>query len=233
MTVSDDRMKRILEFDALSEAEKLTGADCYEDAVTQNLGVGMFLVNAAIKQQELCDRQDTRWSMDYLEYLSIVTDLGFEVIKIWDIAQEDDRTEQVLFLWHKETGVPLVFDTYKGYTNSAHIYGNWIPNDPEHRCRYTSTGCWSAIREDVWCGEWDAREAFRFQFEQLCKHGTFVSPWVDMEWPAFRPIVSQDYPKDMEWEEKKRVVEEIARQRFKTLPADIQECLVVACKEKV
>jgi len=140
---NDDEIKSVLKFDALSEAEKITGKSYKEDKETESLGFMMHIESSKIKNDMLSYMDDTCFSETESEYLRKVTEFGFELIKKISFKAKDWYDEKVnehfYIMFHDEYSILLTWDTFRGDRNGGNFYYNWIPNkdDTGH---YTSSG---------------------------------------------------------------------------------------------
>jgi hypothetical protein len=134
-------IKKEQNFDSLSEAEKITGKSYKEDETTSWLGLAMHLDHVKRMESLMNSTNDTKFSEKTENYISKVTEFGFEEVyreSFIDIKW-DNKQECFYVFWHKEYSILLCFDTFKGNRNGGNFYYNWIPND---RSQYgvTSSG---------------------------------------------------------------------------------------------
>jgi hypothetical protein len=165
----------ILQFDALAQAEEITGSSYKNNDETMRLGMGMFFLNNQVKKQMLQNQRDTYWGIKLPEYQQIIAEEGFELVQKMDIPETPD---QFFVYWHPD-GILLVFDTYYGDSvNVGKFYYNVKPTDPKAfwSSRVTSSG---GFREGVWVGDHDCREALRHNIQKLRENGEFLSIWVE------------------------------------------------------
>ena len=141
--ITNDELKNILSFDALSEAEKITGKSYKDDKDTESLGLFMHITANKMKHDVLSSIDDTCFSETESEYLRKVTDFGFKLIKMITFKgkgwSDEKVTEHFYIMFHDEYSILLTWDTFCGSRNSGNFYYNWIPNrnNTEH---YTENG---------------------------------------------------------------------------------------------
>lgn len=176
--------QRLLDTDALAEAEKITGRSYKEDPLTKALGFGMHIRLTETKREELALRDDTYYASPWTDTLRIYRDLGFEIVHSHRFPSSRQTVELDAFvvLWRLD-GVLATAESYGDATNSSKIYYNWRPNeDLESRWGITSSGGFHResydAGDEIWVGHHDVREAIRHKLARLESNGTFVVPWV-------------------------------------------------------
>ena len=186
-----DELDKVLRFDALDTAEKLTGKSCKEDEDTELFGMAMFLENNNNKDKLLQQNDDTTFSNSVENYVRIIEDMGFEKGLVLDFKNPrgGNRQEKMFVYGHREKGIILKFDTYnEGRVNAGKYYYCWRPYDLEEfreaRVGATSSGGWDGFKEDddnyeevYWCGDHDCREAVRHNIGKLAQWGDFLPVW--------------------------------------------------------
>jgi len=197
-----DEIKKILDIDPLSEAEKITGKSYKEDEQTSNLGfLNHILVNEQ-KRKILKEAGDTQFSNTIEDYLRIVTGFGFEVIyqeSFTSTHKNDDGkypTEQLYVLYHYKYGILLQFDTFWGNVNSGKYWYNWSPNDRRDNHNCTSSGSF------IWNKEEDHIALFDEDFNSIAIPNYPKSAEWNGTWEEFRKL--QD-PID---QEQKRLIDQ-------------------------
>jgi len=139
METKVEEINDALKFDALSEAEKMTGKSYKEDKATESAGFLLHLSNSAKKQKLLSSVDDTTFSESVEEYTRKVTDFGFKTVLT--VPFKSDGVEEHLFvMWHYEYSILLVWDTFHGSRNGGKFYYNWCFESQMSRCGLTSSG---------------------------------------------------------------------------------------------
>jgi hypothetical protein len=166
---------KVLKFDALSEAEKLTGKSYKEDQETAALGMLLMMENNKAKEQNLRAERDTYFNQSLATYLDIMREIGFN-IGVADPFQGNSKQETYYILWRPD-GILLTFDTYGGdHLNGGSFYYNWVPYGEYYP--WISSGSGHDIDGlNVWEGYHDCREAVRHKLRGLQEHGKFLAPW--------------------------------------------------------
>jgi hypothetical protein len=196
-----DNIDRLLRYDALSEAEHITGASHHEDEETQLLAMHMHLEHQRAKAAVLGEFDDTTFSHDSEDYLRIVKEEGFKEMRVEVFTSESShQMEQQYFMLHEE-GVLLIFDTYRGMINGGNFYYNWesqlMPKDECWR-NIIDNGKWHQDSDGgggVWVGYHNCREAVRHRLRVLREHGNFVNPWRarPLIWPHHHMETKHEY----------------------------------------
>lgn len=117
--------ERILHFDPLLEAEKVTGKSYKEDDETRGLGFLLFQESARQKQEELALRGDFYRNIPFLEAVDIARDAGFKVVWAHSGLSHYGHPQGTIIFW--SDGILLVINSYQDNLNSARIFFNWRP----------------------------------------------------------------------------------------------------------
>ena len=170
---------KVLQFDSLSEAEKITGKDYTSDPMTSALGMLLHIDNAEREVEMLAGSDDTTLSNELDNYVRIVEDEGFQLVLTVPFTTSRSKSAESLFVyWHPE-GILLRFDTYESArVNGGDFYYNWAPNENVDAYRFTSSGSFFDDEgEMVWSGNHDSRKALRYHISQLRSNGRFLPIW--------------------------------------------------------
>jgi len=149
------KIRDILKFDALQEAENITGESYKQCGTTESLGFLLHLESSQRKNELLSSLGDSTFSNTEENYLKIVTSIGFESLLVEPFTNENGVEERFHVMWNEESSILLTFDTYTcgddgswaksgkevppPDVNSGKFYYNWSPNlKCENRC--TSSG---------------------------------------------------------------------------------------------
>lgn len=116
---------KILNFDPLLEAEKVTGLSYKEDPGTQGLGFLLLQESAQRKKEELALRGDFYRNIPFLEAVDIARDAGFKVVWAHSGLSHYGNPQGTIIFW--SDGILLVINSYQNDLNSARIYFNWRP----------------------------------------------------------------------------------------------------------
>lgn len=181
-----DDLDKLLKFDPLDTAEKITGVST-ADAELQGfenpaMAVGFVLMqeNAAAKEEWLTELDDTSFHNKLERYQRIIEKFGFEQVLADNFTSKWDNHENYFIYAHRK-GLLLSFDTFNQTSvNGGKVYYQWrpsVPLDETHGCR--SSGCFENYDTDpVWIGDHDCREALIHNLNKLNNRGEFVSPWI-------------------------------------------------------
>jgi hypothetical protein len=175
----DEQLDRALSYDALDEAEKVTGRSYKGDLNTSLTGFDLMLRNNQAKKQMLSSRNDAYFGIPLPDYEAIVADIGFKFQRQYPFRSSGSKQDELLKIWaDPERAILLCYDTYRGGLNGGKYYYNVrMPRDRDS-WSLTSSGHYNPD-EGVWVGDHDCREAIRFHIEQFERHGEFVCPWVE------------------------------------------------------
>ncbi len=182
---SPDPLGKLLRFDPLAEAERLTGTSIHDPApdgqmnAATALGFVVMQSHAAAKEAALRARGDTLFSNELGRYLGIIEAAGFEQVLSVPFQHYPDHGDRY-FIYARRDGLLLAFDTFGGEktVNGGKVYYSWRPSEAarENPWAYTSSG---GYRGDVWQGDHDCREALIYNLDRLAANGEFVCPWVE------------------------------------------------------
>ena len=107
-----EQFKKILNFDSLAEAEKITGKSYKEDEDTSMLGMLMHMKMSEEKKRLLIGSNDTHFGMTEAEALQIFKMNGFKIVLQDPFINEDDIEERFYVLFDYENSILLSFDTH-------------------------------------------------------------------------------------------------------------------------
>ena len=124
----EDQIDKGLKYDALSEAEKITGKSYKEDEMTQGIGFMNHMVHVKNMSELLSSVDDTMFCETEDEYLRKVSDFGFEVL-LKDEFETDRGKERFYVMFHREYSILLCWDTFTGSRNSGNFYYNFSYNE--------------------------------------------------------------------------------------------------------
>lgn len=174
-------LARLLSFDCLAEAERMTGKSYKENEAVVGLGMALNMDVSKQKEQILKSSFDTTFDSKLSYYLEVMSDLGFQEAYHREFQGSCEKPDHHYVMFQPELGILLNFDTYFGDSvNGGKYYYNLEANrDPEGKIisipfQTTSSGC---MRDGIWAGDHDCREAVRFKINRLKLHGTFLKSW--------------------------------------------------------
>lgn len=116
---------KILNFDPLYEAEKITGKSYKEDPGTEGLGLLLLQESAQRKQEELALRGDFYRNIPFTEAVDVAKDAGFEPVWAHSGISHYGNPQKTIMFW--SDGILLKINSYEDRLNSAYIYFNWRP----------------------------------------------------------------------------------------------------------
>lgn len=174
--MSDEDISRLLTFDPLSAAEKMSG-DSYKDSpATMALGLALAMNHNAAKAAALQETSDSYFSMDFAGQLAVFADLGFTEVYREEFAGTYGPDTYII-LWHAD-GILATCESYNGTDrNAAKVYYNFRQADGGYPgYPLTSSG---RMYGDVWVGDHDAREGIRHNLDALRAAGEFLPQWTE------------------------------------------------------
>jgi hypothetical protein len=201
-----DDIESLLRFDAIAEAEKITGKSYKYDGGTAHLGFALSMAGNDLKRQALESSDDTHYGMTYDDALRIYASEGFQVIysryfRGRYFSEEKDPLETFRVLWHPD-GILATAESYKGKTlNSSKIYYNI-----EFAADLEGDGYWNYISSGsldqpayaegrhLWVGDHDVREGLRHKLATLRSVGKFQEKWVSRPFLWFLTYTDTDVP---------------------------------------
>lgn len=227
----------LLQFDALSEAEAMTGLSYKTDTTTERLGTALHMAVVKVRQNKLAVQGDTGLSNTLADYLAVLSDIGFVELGRWSFVgrtyrDEPPHTEHSYLFGHKAKGILLFFDTYRGeQVNGGNFLYNWRPNaDNDQWHGVTSSGHLAQTLEDrVWVGYHDCRQALRHNIRQLEAAGEFVTPW--LEAPHMWFAGHNEYDRDAGYPALGAKVNKLTYERLVSCPKWVQR-LISNCEFK-
>jgi hypothetical protein len=196
-----DMMDKLLSFDSLAEAERISGESCKTpgivgDAVTM-LGMQLALTHNEIKNAALAENDDTLFSDTLAHYLSVVQSLGF--VKLYEEDFADEGTPEKSFVFWRMDGFLLWVDTYSKWyaepqVNTAKLYYNLRLGKNERFTGLTASGGYApgTLKNGagIWAGDHDVRKALRHTVTKLAPYA--LAQWVGS---SFLWLVNYAQPK--------------------------------------
>lgn len=193
---TDRAVKALLDLDPLDSAEDIVWD---KNEISQALGFGMHQAHHRMKHDVLVSRGDTTFGSDLQPYIDIIVRNGFEevlVIPFKSIPYREGEAiiDEAFYIYARRDGFLLTFDSYDGKrVNGGHLYynvevgaeipdamygvtssGGWSDrNDPEFKKFYDKTH----VKDMVWVGHHDCREALIFNISQLHAAGKVLPKW--------------------------------------------------------
>lgn len=227
-------LKKLLEYDALYEAEQMTGGSVDDpNSLAHGLGYRNFFENNAKRDKALEALDDTGFRCSMENHLRIARAIGFEqVLELPFVSNAHGEgkpcKERFVILWRN--GLLLTCDTYDGKSrNSAQIHFNVKPKKDEDFGKIPGGGT-GVEHEGAWVriGTLDVREGLRFYISELEELSTILEKWVER--PFLHLLHHEDWEKH-DWKKAKDVaahyaaVDALEEERIRMLPTHIQEAI--------
>lgn len=97
-------------------------------------------------------------------YQKNINEFGFEQVLHLQFTTNHGHDDFYIY-WHKQYGILLCLDTYKGKVNDSKAYFNWRIND-------------QSIEDDpIKIGYFNSKKDIHHQLKHICNEGSFVTPW--------------------------------------------------------
>lgn len=180
----EDRARRLINYDPLLEAEKITGNDYREDRDTQILSMLLLQEASKDKRALLGELGDTHDHMSFDEVLQIFRDQGFVPVQETSYTSYGDSQERQVVMWSDE-GILAVANSFRGNVNSSSIYFNWRANDEDPYYHgdlplsggYIHEALDREPQEYIFAGKIDTRNGLANTLGKLRSHGRFLEEW--------------------------------------------------------
>lgn len=186
-----------LHFDALAEAEKITGKSYKEDHATMLLGMSLAMQNNEAVATELAAADDFHYNVTFVHAREILTELGFllayeetfngntsgTVTATGEPWYNNDHPSESYVVYYRPDGILATLESYGETINNAKIYYNWKPYEHDSDSRkFVSSGGW--VKDRGGYGDWvlegyhDVRKGLRQILSNFDTNGDFVNPWL-------------------------------------------------------
>lgn len=210
----------IYNFDALDEAEKITGKDYHDDRNTALLGMLLQMEHSRNQNQMLKQMNDTTFCMDYQSYIEVAKDVGFKQVDEWKFSSEYSDKE-VMSHWLSDDGMYLIVESFQHSSrNSAYLYFAWESDITTYKlglhcsCHYLD----GKDKKTITIGDLDVRIGLRHAVELLRANGTFLNPFPE---PRKRIKIPYSDTKNYDYDNYETAMEK----RIKMLHPDIKKLL--------
>jgi len=226
---TDEEVQRALDYDALAEAEKITG-NSYREPSTGFLGMSLMKKSGEAKKTILENRNDVHFNIGLEEYEEVIKDIGFlKCVDIIFTCKKYNDLDHFKIWVEPDRAILLAYDTWNNKKiNGGNLYYNVKPNEVPTEDGGFPTLSWGCIssghytENGIWVGNHDCREAVRFAIEKFERHGEFVSPWIE------QPHLWLRHYGDKNLNEAGRTSFAIdAKERLKLLPEEYQKLFQV------
>lgn len=211
-----------LNYDPLSEAERITGSSYKDDESTAFLGMALSFENSRLKNEILKVTKDTCSSNTVDQDIAVIEDMGFQLLQSAPFTSVSGgvTSEEKWFIYWKE-GILVFFDTFHGGTNGGHAYFNLLmhPNEDDRYSLQGFSGGYTRAEDGsiVAVGSIDIREGFRYKIQSMSERGSFITKWVDQ---PFLWLLHHMEPKVHNYN-----YQLINGERIALLPAEVQNAI--------
>lgn len=193
-----DIIKKVLEFDPLGETEKLFGdkhwSEFSEDE--NKLSMGLFFMHNKNKDKLLKESKDTHFSMDWDEFIEILTSNQFKLGYKYSFPYED-KTEKAVIYYNSDGLVIWATSYWNGKSvNGGTLYGEIKMHDVSDRSNIPScSNGFYDFKNGKLNFSTDIREGLIWFISQMNKYGTFLNEWEDEnKFLWFVDFVEDDVP---------------------------------------
>jgi len=214
---SDEDMHKVLDFDALDTAEKLTGKSVEESESTKSLSLKMHFFGGRMTREMLTARDDTHYSISYENAERIIKDIGFEdVLVIPFTGRYAEESFRIMY----RNGILLTFESYshthETRVNTIVMYFCWRAHNQSRLNHFSGS-----IRDGIHRGYLDGREALRLRISNLDNLGELV-PW-DEEMHRPWLIHYMDLKDTSEVFSRKAYIDQTIKDRLNALPLRVRK----------
>jgi hypothetical protein len=176
----EDRIKRVLEFDPLYEAEKALGNKHWSQ-FTENenaMSMGLFFLHNENKDKILKESKDTHFSMDWNEFVDIITNNGFKLGYEYSFPYED-KIEKAALFYRLDGLVIWVTSYWNGKSvNGGTLYGEIKLNDTKDRANIPScSNGFFDFDNGKLHFDTDVREGLIWFINSMSSYGEFIKEW--------------------------------------------------------
>jgi hypothetical protein len=213
---TSETFDKILSFDPLDAAERLTGSSYKESPGTASLGMAMAQEHNRLKSRALSDANDTFFGITFDDYLGVLGSLGFKELLSGAVPGTEDK-----WAVHWRDGVLVFSDSYGGgkSLNGGKAYFNYSPKNSESAYLPGFSGC--AVLDDneraVWAGDIDVREGLRHRLTTMEQNGQLLKGWLKQ---PFLWLLHYQDTKTPGYS-----YEDINKQRVEQLPIEVQKAI--------
>jgi hypothetical protein len=215
----NEQIKKVIRRDVVGDMEKLTGSSIHDNPLAF---LAESMIHNCVKDNLLYSLDDTVYSDNVQHYKQVIESLGFgALLRLPFVGNSVYKNikEYFYIYWHKQYGILLAFDTFgTDKVNSAQFWFNWKPFlvlQDYYDALYHASGGWR--QENIFAGYIDAREAVRYNLNNLCANGTFVTPWVEQ---PFMWLLHYMDTKDSDYD-----YDKINAERIGMLPVTVQRAI--------
>ena len=217
---SSETLDKILSFDPLEAAERLTGSSYKESPGTASLGMAMAQEHNRLKSRALSKAHDTFYDITFDDYLEVLKSLGFKELLSGVITGTEDEWEDKWVVYWRD-GVLIFSDSYWGGKglNSGNAYFNYSSDDEKGPRPQGFSG--SVVLDDtggrVWVGSIDVRQGLRHRLTAMEQNGRLLGVWVEQ---PFLWLLHYNDTKTPGYSSK-----DINKQRVAQLPIEVQKAI--------
>lgn len=187
-----------------------------------------FTTKNGFKEQVLRMRRDTTFSMKEFEYRTILEENGFVKVLEEDFVDDTWKDEkpsyEKCFVYFREPGQVLFFDTFHGGRNGGNVYFNW---KPKAGLGYRSMPSYNGhtTQDGVSIGHMDCREGLIYKLNTLSENGEFLGEWVEGGHIWFVNFVEAKKADGISYPRSGIYYDSISLNRIKRLPGHVQKCM--------
>lgn len=219
--MTNDKIGEALRFDALSEAERVSGQSYKEDDATSKLGLAMHVMHIQNKERLLRESGDSYFSMRFWDHKNLYLGLGFSMV--WrEYFTGSGGDEIYAVFWHPE-GLLATLESYGGErTNSAKMYYNYSHPDVYFDWKLKSSGHYNG---DVWIGDHDAREGICYNLDALRAEGEFLPVWVERPWLSLMNYAEGRELDGLSYDERSQIYKQTTERKISELPEHVRRAI--------
>ena len=178
MNYNDELIEHLLEYNVITEAEKITKQKYDTSSLTQRVAACNFIIRGKKLTKELRANMDTYKGMRFLDFVNVVMYQGFKPVYN-ETFKGREGTEVFLVYYHPTKGIALTVESFGGQlVNRAVMYYNWVPNQMDGDWQRAAGSGKLDSTGLVWAGHCEVGEAFKFKLDLMHRKGFFAQQWV-------------------------------------------------------
>jgi hypothetical protein len=173
-----------LGYDAIAEAEKLTGKSYKEDSAVAFLGLALTKIQREKTSAELFLNRDTDcFNQSWSEFCDVIEEIGFELVLSDPFSNPHNRNSEELRIYWMP-GFLLRGTSYMGSPNDATMYFEFVPELKNYfvalnGCSHGPTDKFRNGGPPHFVCSYDSRQGLRNKLDQLKAAGHVPEIWED------------------------------------------------------
>lgn len=177
-----DKIKEALEYDPLNEAEKIFDNKHWSEFSDDetSMSMGLCFIHNKNKDILLKEHNDTHFSMNWKEFIDIITSNGFKCGYEYTFSYED-KMEKAALYYRRDGLIIWVTSFWNGKSvNGGKLYGEIKMDNvsDRHKIPSCSNGFYDYENGKLYF-DTDIREGLIWFINEMSKYGKFLEQWED------------------------------------------------------